>query len=446
MAKKIVLFVEDAQWVGIWASYVDAIRQLVLATDGGTIEAIDSTLDGWFGDGPAEITRQSSTVYSNNQIRSLVPAGWTLVAVEDKATDLSSGPSRTIFCSHFFDASNGVLGCSSSKIYDVSDSGGTQPEIVVQSDVYEFGFADDDLTGWACQNHGDLDKTTDGGATWTPQTTGVGDKALEGIWVDDDQTAVIVGKDGTIIRTSDGGATWTPATTVPNTTDDLKAVTFTDSNKGYAVGSAGAIWRTEDGGDTWTAQTSGTTEILYDVKFQDHSKGWAFGDNGTILRTTDTGTTWTAQTSGTLKNLYDAWYVSSSEVIVVGEDGTMLRTTDTGVTWPAVTSPTTDHIYSISKVGTTIYTGGAGGANSFFRSDDDGVTWIGPATGAKVDLAVYTHPDNAVYVFGDHSGLDRQFIQPDVHLHIDNLTDTLDVRDTITMVISDRFSQLPTEP
>ena len=83
---------------------------------------------------------------------------------------------------------------------------------------------------------------------------------------------------GTILRTTNGGTTWTSQTS--GTTNELWGVSFTDANTGTAVGSEGTILRTTNGGTTWTSQTSGTTNQLFGVSFADANTGTAVGDGG----------------------------------------------------------------------------------------------------------------------------------------------------------------------
>src|SRR5215471_18871486 len=55
----------------------------------------------------------------------------------------------------------------------------------------------------------------------------------------DSSTVVVVGNLGTILRTDDGGATWTPQSS--GTTKSLFGVSFVDANTGTAVGGLGTI-------------------------------------------------------------------------------------------------------------------------------------------------------------------------------------------------------------
>ena len=78
-----------------------------------------------------------------------------------------------------------------------------------------------------------------------------------------------VGDAGTILRTTDGGATWTPQQS--NTTSWLFGVSFGDANHGVAVGNFSTMLRTTDGGFTWIESLSPTN--LLAVCFVDANIG-----------------------------------------------------------------------------------------------------------------------------------------------------------------------------
>ena len=97
-----------------------------------------------------------------------------------------------------------------------------------------------------------------------------------------------------ILRTTDGGANWgREPSGVPNWLNDVR---FTDANTGAVVGGQGicspgasTILRTTDGGATWKRQNTGWTRALYGVFFTDANTGWAVGELGIILHTTTGG-------------------------------------------------------------------------------------------------------------------------------------------------------------
>ena len=154
----------------------------------------------------------------------------------------------------------------------------------------------------------------------------------------DVNTATVVGWNGTILRTTNGGTTWTSQSS--GTTNFLYSVSFIDANTGVAVGHDGTILRTTDGGANWLSQTSGTTISLVDVSFIDVNTGTVVGGGwdypnqyNVILRTTNGGTTWTSQSSGTTKILYGVSFTDANTGAAVGEWGTIIHTTNGGVTF-----------------------------------------------------------------------------------------------------------------
>ena len=107
------------------------------------------------------------------------------------------------------------------------------------------------------------------------------------VYFTDANIGTAVGFRGTILRTTDGGATWTSQTS--GTSYYLSGVSFIDANNGIAVGFYGTIVRTTDGGATWNIQTSGTKNTLHSISYSDTNNGTAVGTYGTILRTIDGG-------------------------------------------------------------------------------------------------------------------------------------------------------------
>src|ERR1041385_3454664 len=94
---------------------------------------------------------------------------------------------------------------------------------------------------------------------------------LRGASFVDANTGTVVGFYGTIVRTSDGGSSWTIQSS--GTTENLWAVSFSDVNNGTAVGENGTILRTTDGGNNWVSQISGTALDFRGVSFTDANNG-----------------------------------------------------------------------------------------------------------------------------------------------------------------------------
>ncbi|WP_340239953.1 Ig-like domain repeat protein [Emticicia soli] len=225
--------------------------------------------------------------------------------------------------------------------------------------------------GWMAANRGNILHTTDGGATWRNQTTGI-TRDLFGIYFINNTQGWAVGPSGTIITTNDGGTTWTPQTS--GSTRDLYGVYFTSSTQGWAVGGYGTILTTSNGGSTWTTQTSGILNGLRKVVFVSGTKGWVVGNNGKILTTNDGGSTWTEQTSGVTQQLNGVSFTSATNGCVVGNEGKILTTTNGGSTWTSRTSGSAVNLYGVHlSSGTDGWA--TGDYNTILKTTDGGASW-----------------------------------------------------------------------
>jgi len=148
------------------------------------------------------------------------------------------------------------------------------------------------------------------------------DNELRSIHFIDEQTGLAAGF-GTIQKTTDGGNTWTPTTAKG---DFFTSISFPSSSIGYAVGFNGSIIKTTDGGETWDVQRDGNSLLkkqmhFESVRFVSTTTGFVVGRNGIILKTTDGGSNWEEAEHGVTDDLYDIWPVDANRGIIVGEKG-----------------------------------------------------------------------------------------------------------------------------
>ncbi|HEX8502518.1 MAG TPA: YCF48-related protein [Pyrinomonadaceae bacterium] len=89
-----------------------------------------------------------------------------------------------------------------------------------------------------------------------------------------------VGANGIILSTGDGGRTWRPQAS--GVGDDLFDVKFFDESEGWAVGSGGTMLHTTDGGATWKDARRVTAHALERL-FTVGRRAWAVGFGGTAV-------------------------------------------------------------------------------------------------------------------------------------------------------------------
>ena len=118
------------------------------------------------------------------------------------------------------------------------------------------------------------------------------------------------------------------------TNNDLRSVTFLNSNTGTAVGLFGTILHTTNGGINWISQNSGTSEYLNSVFFINTNIGTAVGNNGVIIHTTNGGINWISQNSGVTYELNGVYLVDTNVGTIFSSFGSgILHTTNGGTNW-----------------------------------------------------------------------------------------------------------------
>jgi photosystem II stability/assembly factor-like uncharacterized protein len=228
-------------------------------------------------------------------------------------------------------------------------------------------------------------------AQWYQQNSGT-TQNLNALTFTDSDNGFAVGDSGTIMHTTDAGVSWVSQTS--GTTLNLNDIFFIDAITSCIVGGGGIILRTTNGGITWVQQTSGTTNDLCGVSFIDANNGWIVGIPWStiqvnILRTTNGGTTWTQQTSGTDYPLNDVCFIDINTGIAVGgnwgmtqTDGLILRTYNGGNTWTEQPTGTHTNLLEVVFVGANVWIAVGDESNwpgydghNILRTNDGGITW-----------------------------------------------------------------------
>jgi len=235
-------------------------------------------------------------------------------------------------------------------------------------------------------------KTTDGGATWSPQFTGpsISEGSVSGCFYFLDSSNGWLATGNSIAVTHDGGQTWSA---LPyGFKNPLKSMHFTNASTGWAVDGSGSILQTNDGGASWALQRGGLAGVPLAFQFLDSSTGWAVGEGDLIEKTGDGGNTWIQQSSGTTgDNFTSVDFIDADTGYVVSGAGSsvnvILKTSDGGNTWVTVLGETpplsslyfTDANtgYAVGKGGTIVKTTNGGGAWSYLESGtEDSLTSV----------------------------------------------------------------------
>ncbi|NSW44540.1 MAG: M6 family metalloprotease domain-containing protein [Bacteroidales bacterium] len=254
-------------------------------------------------------------------------------------------------------------------------------------------------------------KTTDGGNTWTIGTiNGVPTNnrvsnicaiSATKAWIAMYASTGTAGEGG-IFTTSDGGATWTKQTTASfaGSTAFPNVVHFWNQNEGFCMGDPNGgyfeIYTTSNGGNTWTrvAQSNIPAPLsgeygytgMYDVY---GNTVWFATNKGRVFKSTNKGATWTvSQVSGftdfSSLAFNDANNGIATQKIISNNTITDIyvrKTTDGGNTWTTLTLPSNVFITDFDAIpgfaGKWVSVGkNLSGTFGSSYSEDFGQTWI----------------------------------------------------------------------
>gem|GEM_PF-880820 len=249
---------------------------------------------------------------------------------------------------------------------------------------------------------GAIVRSTNGGQTWTNQTSGTS-AYLDGVSFVSKQEGWTAGG-STILHTTNGGTTWQQQATPPGTWTN--SLYFADAQHGWAAGES--LVATNDGGQTWTMHQVRNPNPLRGVDFTSSSTGVIVGQLGGVFTTADGGGTWLTRLNGAPTEVYGMDANDSLHAWAVGTFGETQYTVDGGTTWKRVqVGNTYGHHYAVdfASDNTRGWLAGDGDQSNnhgvIYRSVDGGKTWsLQLSTGSLdiiYDLAAVT-PRQAVAV------------------------------------------------
>ncbi len=244
----------------------------------------------------------------------------------------------------------------------------------------------DRSNGWAVGDSGRIFHTSDGGASWNPQQSGV-QSFLNCVTFTNLSHGSVGGGDNSIGLTTDGGASWMWSHPAGDSRRTFMAVSFVGDNTGWIVDNFGGILHTDDGGQSWTPKTSGITSAITAVQFLDAQQGWATAVPSLVLHTTNGGTSWTVINLDTLNFgatvvFDDIHFVNSSAgwiALNTGASSTlvhpnpMVATADGGRTWKLQATPEDNLVSAVTFLNPSV--GWATAEGGILSTSDGGENW-----------------------------------------------------------------------
>ena len=127
-------------------------------------------------------------------------------------------------------------------------------------------------------------QSNDRGLTWDIVTEDIPADYVMSVFFLDTLVGWVANFYNGVQRTIDGGKSWTQQSTPSQFEfEGLRDIEFADAEVGWVTGWGGQLYVTEDGGDTWSRCDVATQQFIYSISLVDRFNGWAVGWGGTIL-------------------------------------------------------------------------------------------------------------------------------------------------------------------
>jgi len=270
-------------------------------------------------------------------------------------------------------------------------------------DIYSSSFVSDSV-GWTAGEDGTINKTSDGGMSWTSQKNSRENEMhnLMSINFFDDKTGWAVGYYGNILRTTDGGENWIAKNIGLN--EMLYSVNFVTKDLGFVLGGYGVILKTTDAGVNWT-KLPATKAYIYSSQFINQDVGYAVGSTestyqSTVLKTTDGGKTWNTKIIDVYGKFNACYFVDALLGWVVGDKGRVYKTTDGGGTWEKVEIDTLKYFTAVSFKSELIGCIASQDDSLIYNTTDGGMSWQGVPLYSNVSVTSIKFTKNLVFASG----------------------------------------------
>lgn len=209
----------------------------------------------------------------------------------------------------------------------------------------------DTVRGWAAGDSGVIVHTSNSGANWISQNSGITVSTIDDIFFIDQNTGWALTNDylfqgSIVLRTTNGGANWTNYR-LTDTTKVFNVVYFLNSQTGFLTGYTGEIFKTTNAGANWAECIIDTSFCSFfylfpknKISFLNSNTGYACGGQidivGMVWKTTDAGLNWLSYCVAP-EPLYDIKPINPSKIAAIGGDPdygvSFVVSYNGGVTW-----------------------------------------------------------------------------------------------------------------
>ncbi len=164
------------------------------------------------------------------------------------------------------------------------------------------------------------------GSTWATQSTGATANHAS-VWGVDASNVWIVGRGGRIDKTTNGGANWSQQASGLPSTALIRGIWGSSASDVWAVagdtGDSTIVYIIHFNGTVWSTYSQSFSGGLRSIWGSSSNDIWAVGDTGNVLHYN--GTAWSYVNVGVSTSFYRVWGLDASNVWLVGSGATLLK-------------------------------------------------------------------------------------------------------------------------
>jgi photosystem II stability/assembly factor-like uncharacterized protein len=253
----------------------------------------------------------------------------------------------------------------------------------------------------AVGERGLIQRSTDGGTTWSDIESGV-PRTLCAVTFADERTGWAAGHGAIILRTSDGGKSWQHQFTGDDEESPFLDLLALPGGHVIAVGAFGMYYESHDAGATWEQEWI-LDEDAHLNRISQAADGtlWLAGEFGTLLRSTDQAATWETLTTGDDGSLYGVLPLTNGDLIAYGLRGRIYHSTDNGERWTRSATPGTGLLMTGIELSAARSILVAGQGRTTWTSRDGGRTFTAYGGNSPAIAEFLLSPTGQLLVFGE---------------------------------------------
>ena len=211
-----------------------------------------------------------------------------------------------------------------------------------------------------------------------------------------------------VIKSTNGGLNWTNYHNFLNLNGEIMRDMEMVNNTGFIVSNNGRILKSINGGLNWVSDSTFIPAypiglVFKSINMINENLLYISGSGGSVVKSTNSGLNW-ALVTGFQRMLNDIYFTDLNTGYACGYGGTILKTTNSGINWNELSPVTNRNLNSVyfSDINSGYAVGDTG---LIIKTSNSGSSWITQTSGTNINLlsVVFTNLNTGYATGGEHN-------------------------------------------